>query len=33
MPKLSRSTDQIENSEMRNWDLWGPLLFTLLLCM
>jgi hypothetical protein len=33
IPKLDRSDDSRVNLELKNWDLWGPLLFTLLLCM
>ncbi len=33
IPKFDRSDDSNVNLELKNWDLWGPLLFTLLLCM
>lgn len=33
VPKLNRTKDDLTNLELKNWDLWGPLIFTLLLCM
>ncbi len=33
IPKFNRIDDASVNLELKNWDLWGPLLFTLILCM
>jgi len=33
IPKLNRTQDELTKLELKNWDLWGPLIFTLLLCM
>jgi len=33
IPKFNRSSDEDTNTHLKNWDLYGPLLFTLLLCM
>lgn len=33
IPKFNKSADEQTNTQLKDWDLYGPLLFTLLLCV
>lgn len=33
IPKFNKCTDEQTNTQLKDWDLYGPLLFTLLLCV